>query len=126
MSFASLRTLLKDLQILIDYDSSSVQIHSLLRDLKYQTSFLPFSSQTLSSSINLEELALVREFNELNVIYSLKIRNQTEYDNAISRLKVTYQDSRFLLPKSPNENLLTAVYLLYLLSNNKLFPISFF
>ena len=61
----------------------------------------------------------MRDFNELNVIYSLKTRNQLEYDNSMSRLKVTYEDSRHILPKSPNENLLIAVYLLSLLSNNK-------
>ena len=125
MSVQSIKPLIKDLQLLIYSDPNSIQIASLLKDLKYQTSCLSYSSNSNTSSINLEELIVVRDFNELNVIYSLKIRNQAEYDNSMSRLKVTYEDSRFLLPKSQNENLLTAVYLLYLLSNNKFIYIHF-
>ena len=119
MSIPAIKTQLRDLQILLNSDPNSVQIVSLLRDLKYQTSVLPYTSSPISQFVNTEELTLVREFNELNVIFALKTRNQAEYDNAMSRLRVTYQDSRSLLSKSPNENLLIAVYLLSMLSNNK-------
>jgi hypothetical protein len=121
----SIKTLLRDLTILISSDPNSVQVASLLRDLKYRTTLNSYTTSPISS-VNLEELALVREFNELNVIYSLKTRNQPEYENAMSRLKVAYQDSRQFLPKSQNENLLIAVYLLSVLSNNKYFECPFF
>lgn len=118
-SVHGIRSQLQDLQLLLNSDPHSVQLASLLRDLKKQTCNLPYTSSPFSQLVNTEELTLVREFNELNVVFALKTRNQAEYDNAMSRLRVIYQDSRYLLPKSSSENLLVAVYLLSLLSNNK-------
>lgn len=111
----SIKTLLKDFQILLNSDPSSQQAQSLLKDLKYQTTVL--WSQTNKT---LDDLAIIREFNELNVFSSLKQKNFTEFETSMARLRVLYEDTKGILQKSPNENLLRAVFLLSLLSNNKL------
>lgn len=114
----SLKTLLQDYQILLNSSPSSSQAQSLLRDLKYQTTIL-----ASKASKTTEDLQLIREFNELNVFSSLKTRNQAEFETSMARLLVVYEDTRRILSKSSNENLLRAVYLLSLLSNNRCFYI---
>ncbi len=54
----------------------------------------------LPKNANLDEVITARAFAELNVFYSLLIKDVAEFESAISRLRIFYDNYRQLLPNS--------------------------
>lgn len=54
------------------------------------------------------------------MIYALNTRNLAEYEISMNRLRASYDDCGRYSQISSNKNLLMSVYLLFLLSNNRI------
>ncbi|KRX07168.1 hypothetical protein PPERSA_00078 [Pseudocohnilembus persalinus] len=109
----------QQIQSSINSNNFGEQTRQLIQQNKIATLSFDYLNQTEIKNINSEELKAARLFNELNVLYSIGVKNYEEFERAITKLRVFYENFGQLQP-SQDQNQFIALYLLYLLSFNKM------